>query len=183
MSSVLLVAASPAADSRTAGLARLVGEWLHERGCESSLLELRTLPPEALIAARGDHPAIAATLQRVEQADGLVLCTPIYKASFAGLLKVWLDLLPQYGLRGKTVLPLATGGSLAHALAIDYGLRPVLCSMEPRHIAAGWFVVDRLLEKLADGGVRLDPDTAGRLRELVDRFVEQLPGPSPLEVG
>jgi pyruvate-ferredoxin/flavodoxin oxidoreductase len=45
----------------------------------------------------------------------------------------FLDLLPQLGLTGKAVLPLAVGGSIAHVLAIDYGLRPVLCSMAAEH--------------------------------------------------
>ncbi len=56
----------------------------------------------------------------------MVIGTPVYKAAYSGLLKSLLDLLPQYALAGKTVLPLATGGSTAHVLAIDYALRPVL---------------------------------------------------------
>ncbi|MFF8941890.1 FAD-binding protein [Streptomyces sp. NPDC014864] len=46
----------------------------------------------------------------------------------------------------KTVLPLATGGTTAHVLAIAYALRPVLASMGPAHITPGWFVLDRHLE-------------------------------------
>src|SRR5256885_12419558 len=41
----------------------------------------------------------------------VVVATPIYKASYSGVLKSFLDLLPQFGLAGKVVLPLATGGT------------------------------------------------------------------------
>ena len=56
----------------------------------------------------------------------VIVATPIYKAAYSGLLKVFLDLLPAEALRGKTVLPLASGGSVAHLLALDYALKPVL---------------------------------------------------------
>ena len=67
-------------------------------------------------------------------ARGLVIATPVYKAAYSGLLKTFLDLLPQFGLREKVILPLVTGGTPAHVLAIDYALRPVLNSLDPLHI-------------------------------------------------
>lgn len=45
------------------------------------------------------------------------------------MLKVFLDLLPQFALQGKLVLPMATGGSPNHMLALDYALRPVLLGL------------------------------------------------------
>ncbi|NEE56082.1 FMN reductase (NADPH), partial [Streptomyces sp. SID8455] len=90
------------------------------------------------------------------RADGIVIGTPVYKAAYSGLLKTLLDLLPQYALTGKTVLPLATGGSTAHVLALDYALRPVLSSMGAAHIVQGWFVLDRHITTGEDGSVVLD---------------------------
>ena len=49
-----------------------------------------------------------------------MVATPIYKASYSGLLKLFLDALSPDALRGKTVLPLATAGNSAHLLALDY---------------------------------------------------------------
>ena len=62
-----------------------------------------------------------------------MVATPVYKAAYSGLLKVLLDLLPQTALKEKTVLPLATGGSPHHMLALDYALRPVLQSADKRY--------------------------------------------------
>ena len=70
---------------------------------------------------------------------------PIYKAACSGLLKVFLDLLPSDILRGKSVLPLATGGSPGHLLAIDYALKPVLGALGARHIVDAVYVLDEQL--------------------------------------
>jgi FMN reductase len=172
---VLLVSSSPSLESRSSSVLGVVDAWLRERGHATDLLSLRTLPSEDLLLGRADAPAIRDTLARVEAADGLVISTPIYKAAYTGLLKVWLDVLPQFALTGKAVLPIATGGSLAHVLAIDYALRPVLSSMGPRHIAPGWFILDRLVDRAPDGATTIEPDTEAKLRAIVDAFRDTLP--------
>jgi FMN reductase len=168
---VLCVAASPAVESRSASLLDVIEPWLRADGAEVERLRLRELPAAELLAGRVEAPEIAATIDMLGRADGVVITTPIYKAAYSGLLKVWLDLLPQLGLVGKTVLPLATGGSLAHVLALDYALRPVLSSLAPRHISGGWFVLDRLVGRDDSGATILDEDTRGKLRKTVDDFV------------
>jgi FMN reductase len=73
------------------------------------------------------------------------------------------------------VLPLATGGTLAHVLAIDYGLRPVLASLGNPHVVSGLFLVDKQLERLADGRVGLDDAAAPRLDDVVSEFLRAVP--------
>jgi FMN reductase len=172
---ILLVASSPALESRSSSVLTVVEGWLRARGHETDLLALRTLPADDLLLGRSDATAIRDTLARVEAANGLVIATPIYKAAYTGLLKTWLDVLPQFALTGKAVLPLATGGSLAHVLAIDYALRPVLSSMGPRHIAPGWFILDRMVDRGADGTTTIEADTESKLRAIVDAFSDTLP--------
>ena len=72
----------------------------------------------------------------------MVVATPIYKASFSGALKTLLDLLPERALDGKVVLPLATGGTVAHLLAVDYALKPVLNALKAQEILHGVFADD-----------------------------------------
>lgn len=96
----------------------------------------------ALLHADATDVHIANALADVAAADLVLVATPIYKAAYSGLLKVFLDLLPQDGLRGKIVLPLATGGSLAHLLALDYTLKPVLGALGARHILDTVFATD-----------------------------------------
>ncbi|HEY3667611.1 MAG TPA: NADPH-dependent FMN reductase [Polyangiaceae bacterium] len=174
MSSVLIISGSPSATSRTERLAASVGDRIAARGVAASLLDVRDLPAEDLLHARFDAPLIREALSRVAEADGVVVATPVYKAAYSGLLKTFLDVLPQFGLRGKVVLPLATGGSVAHVLAIDYALRPVLSSLDPLHVVNGLFVLDKQISVLEDGSVELEADVDERLGLVLDQFLRGL---------
>ncbi|MBC9824169.1 NADPH-dependent FMN reductase [Terrabacter sp. MAHUQ-38] len=177
MSRILTVSGSPSVVSRSAKLLDHVSRSLVRSGHDVTHLNLRDLPAEALLHARFDDPAIIEAARQLELADGVVVATPVYKAAYTGLLKAWLDLLPQYALTDKTVLPLATGGSVAHALALDYGLRPVLSSMGARHIVQGFLVVDRYLETSPTGVLTIDAEVQPGLTAVVDGFLAALPAP------
>jgi FMN reductase len=83
------------------------------------------------------------------------------------VLKVFLDLLPQTALKNKTVLPIATGGSPHHMLALDYALRPVLQSLAARHILPGVYATDAQVTLLPEGAHHVVDDVAARLDEAV----------------
>ncbi|MFE3718952.1 NADPH-dependent FMN reductase [Streptomyces cyaneofuscatus] len=170
MATVLSVSGSPSATSRTARLLLHLDDRLRDQGHDVVSLDVRTLPADALLGADFAHPAIVEATALFDRVDGVVIGTPIYKAAYSGLLKSLLDLLPQYALTGKTVLPLATGGSTAHVLAIDYALRPVLTSMGAAHVVPGWFTLDKDITVDADGTVTLAAPTAEALGEVTDRF-------------
>ncbi|MGW0855915.1 NADPH-dependent FMN reductase [Streptomyces sp. NPDC002690] len=176
MATILSVSGSPSATSRTARLLRHLDDRLREQGHDVTPLDVRTLPAEALLGADIGHPAVVGATAMFEKADGVVIGTPVYKAAYSGLLKTLLDLLPQYALAGKTVLPLATGGSTAHVLAIDYALRPVLSSMGAAHIVPGWFTVDKDITVGEDGTLTVAPGTAEALAQVTDTFSQVLGG-------
>ncbi|MFD2238057.1 NAD(P)H-dependent oxidoreductase [Aureimonas populi] len=173
---IAILSASPSSGSRSAFVAEAVGGHLTMLGAKTTHLALSRLPVEAMVFRRDGDPAIERALSLVAAADGVVIVTPIYKASFSGLLKIFLDLLPQFGLARKTVLPLAVGGSLAHVLALDYGLRPVLQSMRAGHVARSHFVLDK------DIACTIGPQGAIECDELLGvmgEFVAALPaGPA-----
>jgi len=139
--SVVALAGSPSAPSRSTALLRHALSRLDD-GVACSQIVLRDLPAAALVRADFDDPAIRRAREQVAEARVVVVATPIYKASYSGLLKSFLDLLPQDALRGKTVLALATGGSAAHLLALDYALKPVLAALGARHILDSVYAVD-----------------------------------------
>ncbi|RFC70268.1 NADPH-dependent FMN reductase [Streptomyces sp. AcE210] len=170
MATVLSISGSPSATSRTARLLRHLDARLEAQGHDVIALDVRTLPAEALLGADFAHPAIVEATELLARADGVVVATPVYKAAYSGLLKALLDLLPQYGLDGKTVLPLATGGTSAHVLALDYALRPVLNSMGADHIVQGWFTLDKDITVAPDGSVSVAPGSAEALGRVVDQF-------------
>ncbi len=170
MASILSLSGSPSPSSRTHRLLRHLDQRLTAQGHRVIPLDVRTVPAEALLGADFQHPAIVEATRLVARADGVVVATPVYKAAYSGVLKALLDLLPQYALAGKTVLPLATGGSVAHVLALDYALRPVLTSMGATHVVPGWFTLDKDITAHEDGSVTVAPAAAEALSGVVDQF-------------
>ena len=171
--SVLLIAASPTQPSRSAALLDAVGQRLQARGAHTELLSLRELEPRALLLADTRHPNIAQAVAQVASAQVIVVATPVYKAAYSGVLKVFLDLLAQTALQGKTVLPLATGGSPHHMLALDYALRPVLQSLGAKHILPGIYASDAQITSTAQGSYTIGTDIAARLDDAVHTLVTE----------
>ncbi|MGW5735183.1 MULTISPECIES: NADPH-dependent FMN reductase [Streptomyces] len=180
MATVLSVSGSPSATSRTNRLLRHLDDRLREQGHDVIPLDVRTLPAEALLRADFRHPAIVEATELFARVDGVVVGTPVYKASYSGVLKALLDLLPQFALTGKTVLPLATGGSIAHVLAIDYALRPVLSSMGATHVVQGWFTLDKDLTAHEDGSLTVAPAAGEALTQVLDQFSAALDRTTPV---
>jgi len=185
MAHILAVSGSPMEVSRSAVLLGHVTGILTSHGHTVDTLRVRDLPAQALLHADFADPAIRDSMARLEAADSLVVATPVYKAAFSGLLKCWLDLAPQFGLQGKSVLPLATGGSVAHALALDYALRPVLTSMEARHVVNGFLVLDRYIEASSPlepsplvAPVNIHADAEPALVKVVEGFLDSLVAPA-----
>ncbi|HEY8881682.1 MAG TPA: NADPH-dependent FMN reductase [Roseateles sp.] len=175
------LSASPSERSRSAWLTQFALTRLEGRATRHDAILVRQLPAAALLAADAQAPEIAAAVNAVEQADLLVVGTPIYKAAYSGLLKVFLDLLPPDALRDKLVLPLATGGSPAHFLALDYALKPVLSSLGARHVLDGVFATDAQLRRHEAGGFVPEPDLIARLdRALAPLTPRMRPQPEAL---
>jgi len=174
MSAIVTIAGSPSSSSSSDALLSHVSRRVRRAGHSVTPLVLRELPATALLRGNVADPEIAAALEAVEQADAVVVVSPVYQAAYSGLLKVFLDVLPQYALRGKSVLPLVTGGSAAHVLAVDYALRPVLNSLGADHIGQGWFVLSSQITVFGDGGVLIDPMAAGPVAKVTDSFLTQL---------
>jgi FMN reductase len=174
MSSVLIISGSPSSTSRTERLARSIAGRIGLRDVRASLLDVRDLPAEDLLHARFEAPSIVEAARRVSDADGIVIATPVYKAAYSGLLKTFLDVLPQFALRGKVVLPLATGGTVAHVLAIDYALRPVLSSLDPLHVVNGLFLLDKQITLLENGEIALETEVDQKLNGAIEQFLRGL---------
>lgn len=76
-------------------------------------------------------------------------------------------------MAGKAVLPLATGTTPEHALAIDYAFRPTLHALGADHVMRGFFLLDRLIS-VDDQGLSIEDEARGALLSRVDDFAESL---------
>ena len=126
---VVAVNGSPSTTSKTHALAAAALELAGG----GALLNVSELDAEALLLRR-QHESVQAAIDALLTAQMIVLVTPVYRATYSGLLKVVLDQLPTDALRGKAVVLGATAGSPAHYLALDTGLRAAVASL------AGWTV-------------------------------------------
>ncbi len=87
-------------------------------------------------------PAVAAAQRSLAAADLVIIGSPVYKGSYSGLLKHFLDLTDPACLSGKVAILAATGGSDRHALVLDHQWRPLASFFELVTAPSGVFVKD-----------------------------------------
>jgi len=172
---ILLLAGSPSIPSRSTRLLQHVGERLAARGHRHVKLHVLDLPAEALLHADFGNRDIRRAQDSVAQAEAVVVATPVYKAAYSGILKAFLDLLPQSALKAKTVLPLASGGSPHHMLALDYALRPVLSALGARHVLPSIYATDAQELWSEQDGLAIDAGIAQRIADGVEHLSASLP--------
>lgn len=134
--SVVTVVGNPKPGSRTAAAAASVAELLaSELGTPyriDELVDLVTFAPAIFqgdSAAEKDRIALDNAIDLASSASVLVLATPVYKGSYTGLLKSFLDVLPHQALAGSVVVPVTVSAAPSHKLLADLHLRPVLAEL------------------------------------------------------
>lgn len=83
----------------------------------------------------GKH--LAAAQDAVAGADGLIVVTPVFSASYSGLFKSFFDVLDKDALAGKPVLIGATGGTGRHSLVLEHALRPLFAYLRAVVVPTG----------------------------------------------
>lgn len=129
-SSIAVICGNPRPQSRTLGAALALGKAIRARiapdGAEPLVLDLAEMSGELLDPA---SERASAAVDRAVGARLLVVATPVYKGSFTGLLKVFLDRFPTGALTGSVAIPMTVSASPAHQLVADTQLRPVLIEL------------------------------------------------------
>jgi FMN reductase len=87
-------------------------------------------------------PAVAAAKQQVLGADLVIVASPVYKASYTGLLKAFLDQFGRDELRALATVPLMVGSGPAHSLAVESQLRPVLVEIGASCPTRGLYILE-----------------------------------------
>jgi FMN reductase len=84
-----------------------------------------------------------ATIEMVRGCNVLIVASPTFKASYTGLLKLFLDQIPSDGLAGITAFPVMLGAGPAHLLAPELLLKPVLVELGAICPAVGLYLIDK----------------------------------------
>ncbi len=106
------------------------------------VIELRDLAVEIAHTFTNGFPApaLADAFAEVASADGLIVVTPVFSASYSGLFKSFFDALSvtdEDALAGKPVLIAATGGTARHSLVLDHALRPLFAYLKAVVVPTG----------------------------------------------
>ena len=160
----VVVVGNPKPASRTRAAAELVVERL-TGAPPGTVVELADLGPALL--GWGD-PAVDAAKQTVRDAGLVVVATPTYKATYTGLLKLFLDQFGAGELHGTVAIPLMLGASPVHALAGELTLKPVLSEIGLSCPTPALFLLDSAWE------------ASPELDAWVERAREVLGRPGPL---
>ena len=89
----VLVAGSPADSSRSSLVLQAFGTQLEVRGFSSETYSIRSFVLEDLVHGRAESETVRRFLHSVSGANALVFATPVYKATYAGALKLIIDLI------------------------------------------------------------------------------------------
>lgn len=121
---------------------RLAAATAAQAPADVQVIELRDLAVEIAHTFTNGFPgrALAAAFDAVAGADGLIVVTPVFSASYSGLFKSFFDALsvgdPE-ALAGKPVLVAATGGTARHSLVLDHALRPLFSHLKAVVVPTG----------------------------------------------
>lgn len=157
---VVVLVGNPKPASRTLTAAQYVASELSGRPADL-VVDLAGLGPSLL---DWQDPAVAALVSRVGAAELVVVASPTYKATYAGLLKLFLDRFPAGSFSGLAV-PLMLGAGPAHALAPEVSLRPLLAELGATTVR-GLYVADASYDDPAAYAAWL-----GAVRPAVHRFL------------
>ena len=139
---------------------------------EATVVELRELAHPITDALLTGFPTgeLAKVIEKVAEADALVVVSPTFSASISGLVKSFFDILETGTLTGKPVLMAATGGTERHSLMIDFAMRPLLSYLGALPVRTGVFAAT------SDFGGPQAAALAGRVRQAADELTDAIVG-------
>lgn len=171
MSEIVILSGSPSEASRSDLVLKYIGVLLKNEGFSVTHLSVRDVPQEDLFSGRYGSPEIAEISRLIHEAKGVIVGSPVYKAAYSGVLKALIDLLPQDVLQNTPVLPLMTGGSSAHLLALEYTLKPLLATLKAQNLK-GLYLVDSQIDKQHPEHPVIDEELLQRLKKQTFYFAE-----------
>ena len=126
---------------------RLLGDLLKAATVEAlgdaevTTIELRDLSQQLHDNLMTGFPSLklADAIATVGEADGIIVVTPVFSASYSGLFKTFFDVLEEGLIDGKPVLIAATAGTARHSLVLEHAMRPLFAYLHAVVMPTGVF--------------------------------------------
>ncbi|WP_028707473.1 CE1759 family FMN reductase [Propionicicella superfundia] len=127
------------------------------------------------LLTRVPSAALRGVLDDMTAADGAVVVTPVFNASYSGLFKLFFDALDEDTLAGKPVLLAATGGTPRHSLVVDQAMAPLFRYLKAIAVPTGVFAATADWGSTSTGLSGRIGRAAGELLDLLDRLPRRVP--------
>ncbi|HWB81181.1 MAG TPA: NAD(P)H-dependent oxidoreductase [Nannocystaceae bacterium] len=160
---VVAIAGTKSASSTTTRLLAWVAGRLAHEGRTVTTVSVSKIPHDVLFDGDTSHPSFVAAARSIASARAVVVATPVRLASYCGALKLFLDALPADALRGKIVLPIATGAATQSHVPLDTALVPELALLGARYVFSTVFVADEDVRGEDERGAMLQIVPRGRV--------------------
>lgn len=111
-------------------------------GVEITTIEVRDLLPaltQVMSTGGMSTPQLDQVKDQLTAADGIIMVTPVFAGSYAGIFKMFCDTLDPDALSGIPVMIAATAGTPRHSLVLDHALRPLLTYFRAMVMPTGVF--------------------------------------------
>lgn len=172
LSQITIISGSPSALSRTDRVLHYLGNLAEQAGYTTKFISVKDIDAHDLLFANFNIPKIKEITHVIEEADGVIVGSPVYKSSYSGVLKALFDLLPQDVLQDTFILPVMIGGSSSHLLALEYTLKPLLATFKGYNLK-GLYYQDKDIGQ-SDGHVIINEDVLERTKKQLDYFLKKV---------
>lgn len=172
MGDIVIISGSPSEFSGTGKVLDYLGRLLEREHFSIRHIAVKDVPPEDLIYGNFHSSVIKKISSNIQGATGVIVGSPVYKGAYSGALKTLLDLLPQDAFKNIPVLPLMTGGSRGHLLAIEFSLKPLIASLKGKSLQ-GLYFLDSQIDKQQKNPI-IDEESLLRTKKQLHEFIENV---------
>jgi FMN reductase len=148
---ITAIVGNPKSRSKTYGIAdevlRHISTHVTPDGetADVAVLDLADIAPALL---EWGNAEVQRHMERVCSSDIVIFASPTYKATYTGLLKLFIDQLPSQALANIVAIPVMVGGAPHHSLAVEVYLRPLLVETGAVCPTRGLYVLDSQIDAL-----------------------------------
>ncbi|WP_119321584.1 NAD(P)H-dependent oxidoreductase [Capsulimonas corticalis] len=157
MYDIVIISGSPSNASNSHGVLGYTRRILESHALSTHLISVRDLPLKDLLHAQAESTAVRGQTELLAHAGGIIVGSPTFRSSFSGVLKTYLDLLPDGIFAGKAVLPISSAATLSQIGDFEAAIKPVLTDLGAHKILPGLTLLDSQIEWSEDREIRL-PD-------------------------
>ncbi len=171
----VLVAGSPAESSRSSLVLQAFGTQLAARGFVLETYSIRSFVLEDLVHGHAESESVQRFLKSVNDASVVVFSTPVYKATYAGALKLIIDLIAPTALENKVILAITTARLEPHLSQVDESFQRLYRFFRGSIGVASLGLGDAQLLQGGAAGLELDSPARFAFEQALRRLIEALP--------